>query len=562
VATAVLVLFPVALATWQAILTRDDSNPDGISYLDVARSYAGLHLGQALNSYWSPLYSWGLAVVLALTRVSSLHDAAMAHGLNLVIYAVATGCFWLFLRELSRVHVSALRRSNAELDFDRVPLLVMGTGVFLWGTFGLIVSGGLLVLRGPGLITPDLLVVAVVLAASTVALRLRSSAKVGWWVVLGALLGVGYLTKTAMLVASPGFLVGAAIAAGLTRQTILRACAAAAITVLVAAPFAIAITAKTGHPTFGTSGSLNWEWSFSPSDLPQSSSEAPWLSHPATLLTGHPSTYRFTPNQAGQTFPIFNDPAYWNAGTPLRWSFGRQAQIVWASLRSYADALTIFGLAFTLAVGVFLVSGIDARRDLRATLALAIGPTMMLAIYAPIEKAESRFVAGGLIVLVTALAALSTRPHALSYTVATAVLVLGVFAVAHPLAGSTAREQSRLFWMNANQLHLAQALKTLGVCQGSNVAVIGNPYSAYWAHADNLHITASTKISQAGRFWGLSHEAQRRALAALTNDGRQAVVADPPPTNADSAGWERIAGTGFLLRRPASRRIGVHTCNT
>jgi hypothetical protein len=179
----------------------------------------------------------------------------------------------------------------------------------------------------------------------------------------------------------------------------------------------------------------------------------------------------------------------------------------------------------------------------------------MLAIYAPVEKAESRLVAGAMIVLVTALGALSTRPRALTYALALAVLVLAILAVARPLAGSTTREQSRLWWMNATQARLAQRLRTVGVCRDADVAVIGSPYNAYWAHADGLHVVASPKISLADRFWSLPGIAKTRALGALSDGGRRAVVADPPPAGTATDGWEQIAGTGYLIRRPASRRM-------
>src|SRR5687768_6759202 len=40
---------------------RYQMNPDGVSYLSIASKYLAGHFGDAVNAYWSPLYSWLLA---------------------------------------------------------------------------------------------------------------------------------------------------------------------------------------------------------------------------------------------------------------------------------------------------------------------------------------------------------------------------------------------------------------------------------------------------------------------------------------------------------------------
>lgn len=54
-ATFILVILVSGILAW---LYRHQINPDGISYIQVAREYAGLHLKTAINGYWSPLLSW------------------------------------------------------------------------------------------------------------------------------------------------------------------------------------------------------------------------------------------------------------------------------------------------------------------------------------------------------------------------------------------------------------------------------------------------------------------------------------------------------------------------
>ncbi len=54
----------LAILAWSHFI--ENINSDGISYLTIARKYAHLDFGHALNAYWSPLISWLLAPGIAL----------------------------------------------------------------------------------------------------------------------------------------------------------------------------------------------------------------------------------------------------------------------------------------------------------------------------------------------------------------------------------------------------------------------------------------------------------------------------------------------------------------
>src|SRR5579862_9406987 len=58
IVTAVAIILIGALESWTH---RFVIYSDGLSYLDIADSYAAGHWSEALNAYWSPLYSWLIA---------------------------------------------------------------------------------------------------------------------------------------------------------------------------------------------------------------------------------------------------------------------------------------------------------------------------------------------------------------------------------------------------------------------------------------------------------------------------------------------------------------------
>ena len=51
----------LVLASLQAWAYRFYIEPDGVKYLEIARAYLRRDWTNALNAYWSPLYSWLLA---------------------------------------------------------------------------------------------------------------------------------------------------------------------------------------------------------------------------------------------------------------------------------------------------------------------------------------------------------------------------------------------------------------------------------------------------------------------------------------------------------------------
>lgn len=53
----------LVFAFLQAWAYRFYIEPDGVNYLDIARAYLRRDWTNALNAYWSPLYSWLLALI-------------------------------------------------------------------------------------------------------------------------------------------------------------------------------------------------------------------------------------------------------------------------------------------------------------------------------------------------------------------------------------------------------------------------------------------------------------------------------------------------------------------
>src|SRR5258708_16471542 len=66
----------------QTLASRFYISGDGNSYLDIASAYLRGDFANAINAYWSPLYSWLIALVLGLFRPSGYWEPTFFHLMN------------------------------------------------------------------------------------------------------------------------------------------------------------------------------------------------------------------------------------------------------------------------------------------------------------------------------------------------------------------------------------------------------------------------------------------------------------------------------------------------
>lgn len=90
----------LVLGAAQAWATRFTMNPDGVSYLDIGDAYWRCDWQNAINAYWSPLYSWILGFFINVIKPTAYWEFPLVHLVNFLIYVVALGCFELLLTEL------------------------------------------------------------------------------------------------------------------------------------------------------------------------------------------------------------------------------------------------------------------------------------------------------------------------------------------------------------------------------------------------------------------------------------------------------------------------------
>ena len=525
----------VVLGALQAVAFRTSMNPDGIAYLDMGDAYVRGDWATAIRSHWSPLYAWLLGVTLRMVQPAPAAEFPLVHLVNLLIFVLAAGAFTLLMREVVRAT-------------DGVPewaTLSLGWATFLWCT---------LQYTPLGLVTPDLLVAALVFAVAAMILRTRHTARRRDAVVIGFLLGLAYLAKTPMLPLATAFVLVAVLAADCRVPRTEYFLSALGGLAVLAVPFVLALSIVNGRLTAGDSAVLNYLWRIDglpvvhwpggggPDGIGQP------LHHSLALLE-RPPLFSFD-----SPFPVTYSP--WFA--PEYWFVGAQPVFdLAAQLRALGDAAIVYGrliseLGVPLAgLMVLLVIQHGARGSVRTAAVLLVPAGAAFALFAPV-LVEERYVAPFAVLTVLGLLTLiRVRLAGPAVLAAAAVLAvqLGSTVPEYARPAYTDLRHARLLEPDEQALVASALQRTAGLRPGDAVVAGNRGFNAYWARLAKLRIVAEVAGYDGTAI--LASDAEARGTAQqvlLAQPGRAIVAYGWPPLTGDPA-WQPIDGTDYFFRR-------------
>ncbi len=525
----------IVLGAAQAWATRFTMNPDGISYLDIGDAYWRGDWHNAINAYWSPLYSWILGLFLKVLKPSPYWEYPVAHLVNFFIYVAALGCFEFFLRNFirSRLRSVELARLEGNITLPEWAWWMLGYTLFISASLQLIT------LR---LLTPDLCVAAFVYLGSGLMLKIRAGSASRWaFVLLGVVLGFAYLVKAVMFPLALVFIAVAAFRARSLRQGVRYAAIAGLGFLLIAGPFITILSRSKHRVTFGDSGSIAYEVYVNGVDqfVPTSSE----LKHPVNKIYDTPPTYEFG-GPIGGTYPLWYDSTYWHEGIRPYFDLAQQSRAIAASLVTYSRQFCSVFLQLNVTVALFVLYLIAPHPSASLKRAWASWPLLVIGLAAmglyALVYAESRYFAPFIVLFWLAAFSGVHLPgsRGLVRTIAVVVVSVSITSIAQTAwnAPSEAPSTADYYW-------LATALRDYGITRGSKLAVIGTePFGksgAFSARLAKAQIVA--QIRRSDLFWSAPAITRAEVLQALARAGVQAVLASDLPTSADlSTGWHRL----------------------
>lgn len=519
-------------------------NADGIAYLDIGDAYFHADWANAINAVWSPLYSWILGLVNFIVQPSMQWEFAVVHIVNFVIYLFALLSFefmWSNVREQKTTSLSA-------------PLWwALGYLLFIWTSLSLIQIWS---------VTPDMLMAGFVLLAAGLIAKIRAGANnLRFFLALGLILGLGYLSKTFMFSFALVFLALTWLVQKRTRSATVKTLLVASVFLLISLPFIWLISNAKGKITIGEAGTVTFVRHVIGIPYPHWQGDALlglMPLHPSRIIHESPRVYEFGDPIDG-TYPIATDPSYWYEGIEPHFEFDSLLARLLSSSLVYAELFfQRQGILVTCVLAMYIMGqrGSYTIWEILQRWALVIPAVVTFGLYAAI-LVEGRYIGVFILLFWTDILANVRLPDTSNngtwLNVLNGIALLGLlaniamfnldgFKRLNPTINSA--EQTA---PPAKPLEVAQTLHNLGIDQGDTVGVIGYAYDSFWARLARVKIVAEMSATNAGYFWMRDNVMQQSVLHAFAEVGVSAVVAEYVPDNVELPDWHRIGKSNYFI---------------
>lgn len=513
----------ILLGATQLVIARNGISPDARSYSEIARAYLRHDWAMAINAYWSPLYSWLIALALQIGQPSLRREYPLLHLLNFPIFIIALAGFEFFWSGLLNAEAlnGAPSRREGPLPLPTSALWILGYALFIWLTVGSIVMGG-----------PDLCVATIALFVAGLLVRIKTSNAVATgkslYIWLGIALGLGYLAKAVMFPMAFVFL-AVTLCLRLNWRNAANVGLALLIFASIAAPEIIALSRVKGRVTFSDSGKLNFAWSNY--SLPncnwqgQPGSGLPL--HPTRMVDAHPQMFEFNgPIRA--SYPPWYDPSYWNEGMSPKFRIG-------LVFRNFVRNATSILLDFTrpriwLAGAILLLFFCQPGATIRGVSRYwyLIVPSVCLFAAYSLTAADFRYMPAWLLMVwASLLTGLRLRPSLASPPIAKSIAILVAAVMVASMANGLYGQSKSVRHDDATKHYaIAEGLTRLGLRRGDKVGAIGFDNDAHWAYLDGLMIVAEIRTGGVCDFWNASASDKSDLLRKFAQAGATAVIAN------------------------------------
>ena len=555
------------LGIFEGLFGRQGYSGDAICYLNIVRA---IHAGDwrlALSSYWGFGYPLILSLVTLLFPASPEGEWAAVHVVNVAVFlATFFSFFWLVW-----VGVRSAALKGIVEDEKSVRLLLIGA----WAIFLSIE----LSLDNVSRVGPDMLVSCLLFAATGLVLKLHEKPKSGRAILLGILLGAGFVVKAIFLPLTFLFTFVALLAMWKQSGKLLSTALILIFAGVFAVPYIAGMSWAQGHRTLGDSGPLNYVWTvdkLEPGGLWQG--QPPQFGtplHPVKIVSEMPHVYIFD-GPFPVTFGPFFNPPYYYAGVKRFFSLKMQIHAIGGNVLRLLKMLRL-QIVFLALILAGILTRIRRPEQMEWRLGRSLWPVILLStcgitVYLLVIL-ESRYIAAFVAMLLLAFlfrivaenaAAVQKGSKATSHSTLTWILIAGcalnlLANEKDPVRDVVGNVVYHRIFCNQDQWVLGQYLRQAGLKPGDKVAIASDLVSATlstWAYIDHLQIVGilggsllETQHIDYDAFWNSSPETQKAVLKNFSDVGARVVVSISEPRGPGAKGWEQVWGTKFWVFR-------------
>lgn len=520
-----------------------------VQYLDIADDYFKGDWKNALNTTWSPMYSWLLGLTLFILKPSSYWEIPCVYLVNFIIYLFALACFEFFLSQLINYHKSSSDKNH--MIYPERELTILSYSLFIFTS---------IITIGVSKQSPDLFISAFVYLISGIILYIRND-RSNWltFFLLGLVLGLSYLTKAAMFPLAFVFLLTGVVTVGNYKKIITNSFITLAGFFLIAGPFIIAISDRVEHLTIGGPGRVNYAWYVCniPEDYwPNITSKTGKIVHPMKKVFNYPAIYKFGDMYKEATYPPNYDENYLYENIPLHFDLKKQLSAFLVNLKIYFKIFldSQICLFFSLLV-LFYMSERKWKylSDILNRWILLLPATAALFMYSLVHV-EERYIAPFILILWIGIFSAIRLPNfkdanRIFSAVSASILIMTVLKIT-PISSyyafRTVKESIKgkginLSWQVANELN------KMGIQKGDKIASFADEISLYWARLAKAKIVSEMFLEDADEFWRAPQSLKSQIINVFAMTGATALVTGNIPdyaiNYAKSSGWRRIGET-------------------
>lgn len=543
-------------------------NPDGVSYVDVARAFLTQGPPGLVSGYWSPLFPALIGGFFALIKPDMEWVFPVVRLAGFVVYLA---CVFSFDR-LVRIALDAGTAREPRPDWT-LPV-ILGSA---WALFFMLVTEA----SGLHLVTPDIGVAAIVffVAGELIALT-RAPWTPGRWGRLGVVLGAGYWWKAILFPVGGIALIMAAIISLRRREGARGPAVCATAFAALALVLVVPVSRHVGRVTFGETGRLNQLWYVNNTPMVTSLCMStggrltePWAAQVALppRLLDKPLTCLLHDAAPTATLPLWYDASVYYAGTRGYFSaretlvsvrndleYVRLAFVEWSPLAGMALLAALFAALATRAfsreswpvlffgaapIAAYLIVYVELRHIVPFILLIALVMLDRLA------RSPSTIARAGLCIVAAGALLDTARRVATQQRAEAAILV-------HELRGLPRPEQPMLL--------ASRALAAKGFVPGDRVAAMTGMWNVDWAQRIGLVVRAYVPeytypvtsayddlrdLCRAAEFFDALRAQRIKGVVTRELPGM------PPPP-----GFEPLGESGFWLRLVGDAALAPGAC--
>jgi hypothetical protein len=383
------------------------------------------------------------------------------------------------------------------------------------------------------------------------------------YLLLGIVLGFGYLAKSIMLPVSLVFLAASAFATSPLRKGAPRALLALGTFCLLAVPFIAAVSYAKGRISINDAGSYTYIRYVNGIPYPHWQGQPPEFGvplHPSRQIHADPPVYEFAA-PIGGTYPISYDPMYWYAGAVPRYDPGQLAVYLVRNLLVYYDMFFRHQAALVMGFLAFFLLGKQGFTSLRKILPdyILLFPALAAFLLYALVLIEGRYV-GVFIVLFWAallsnISLIDNPVNRRFMLILPGIMILVMLAniLVFNLEGFVALERKAETLSGESDIppswpgEVAEELHELGIQPGDQVGVIGYAFDSYWARLARVKIVVEMLDWEAMPFWTGSSDLREEIIGAFQSTGARAIVAERVPAYASVEGWDQVENSNYYI---------------